>query len=208
MFYFIKTPAWLKKCYSSCIWQMEDSTKKIYLSFDDGPHPVATPFVLAELRRYNAKATFFCIGKNVAEYPELYQQIIAEGHAVGNHTFNHLNGWKTKKALYLQNIQLAQPLIASNLFRPPYGKISFAQIRALVRAPFHFKIIMWTVLSGDFDRAITPSQCWNNVFENTKSGSIVVFHDSEKAWENLQATLPKVMQHFTDKGYGFEKIKI
>ena len=206
MFYFVKTPGWLKKIYSGCTWQMDTAEKKIYLSFDDGPHPVITRFVLDTLDKYNARATFFCIGKNVAEHPEVYQQILAGGHAVGNHTFNHLNGWKTPAGLYIENIELAQQLIKANLYRPPYGKISFRQMKQLAEKQPTLKIIMWTVLSADFDKKITPEKCLKNVLQNTGNGSIVVFHDSERAFEKLQFVLPKVMRHFADQGYQFEQL--
>jgi peptidoglycan-N-acetylglucosamine deacetylase len=208
MFYFCNTPGWLKKIYHSCTWHINTHEKIIYLSFDDGPHPLATPFVLAELKKYNAFATFFCIGKNVALHPDIYKQIINEGHALGNHTFDHLNGWKTTTVNYQQNISNARDLIETNLFRPPYGKITFKQIAYLKKQPEPFKIIMWSVLSGDFDPAISNTKCLSNVISNTGKGSIVVFHDSEKALVKLQYTLPAVMAHFTEKGYKFEKIEL
>lgn len=206
MIYFCKTPGWLKKLYPSCTWQINTKEKIIYLSFDDGPHPVATLFVLDELKKYNAMATFFCIGKNVERHPDIYKRIIEEGHAVGNHTFNHLNGWKTNKNLYVENIKEAQHLINTNLFRPPYGKISFNQVKYLTKQRLPFKIIMWTVLSGDFDPCISNSKCLSNVINNTGTGSIVVFHDSEKALQKMQFTLPKILTHFTKLGYQFKKI--
>jgi peptidoglycan/xylan/chitin deacetylase (PgdA/CDA1 family) len=206
MIYFCKTPGWLKKIYASCTWQIKTDKKIIYLSFDDGPHPEATPFVLDELKKYNARATFFCIGKNVAAHPDIYTRIIDEGHTTGNHTFNHLNGWKTKMDLYLENIAAAQQLISTDLFRPPYGKITFSQMRLLLNRQQPFKIIMWTVLSGDFDPGISNLQCLHNVISNTGKGSIVVFHDSEKALNKMQFTLPKILAHFTEQGYQFEKI--
>ena len=206
MFYFIKMPGWLKKLYPSCTWQIHTEKKIIYLSFDDGPHPEATPFVLGELKKYNAKATFFCIGKNVVLQPAIYTRIIEEGHAVGNHTFNHLNGWRTGNAGYIKNVTAASELIHSNLFRPPYGKITFKQVKALGKNSVGLKVIMWTVLSGDFDNELSNAKCLNNVVKNGGSGSIVVFHDSEKALEKLQFVLPKVLAHFTDLGYQFEKI--
>ncbi len=208
MTYFCKTPGWLKKIYASCTWQISTQNKIIYLSFDDGPHPVATSFVLNELKKYHAQATFFCIGKNVAAHPDVYTRIIKEGHAVGNHTFNHLNGWKTSKHLYLENIDAAQKLINSALFRPPYGKITFRQIRHTLKHQQRFKIIMWTVLSGDFDAGISNIKCLQNVISNTGKGSIVVFHDSEKALSKMQFALPKVLAHFTELGYKFEKITV
>jgi peptidoglycan/xylan/chitin deacetylase (PgdA/CDA1 family) len=208
MFYFIKTPGWLKKMYSSCTWQINTDEKIIYLSFDDGPHPLVTPFVLETLGKHNAKATFFCIGKNVTIYPDVYKNVLAAGHAVGNHTFNHLNGWKTKKELYLANIAEAQQVIRSNLFRPPYGKISYGQLKFLAAKQPWLRIIMWTVLSADFDKNVSQESCLKNVLKNTGRGSIVVFHDSEKAFEKLQFVLPKVLEHFTNLEYRFEKISV
>jgi peptidoglycan/xylan/chitin deacetylase (PgdA/CDA1 family) len=206
MTYFAKTPWWLKKLYSECIWELASTGKNIYLTFDDGPHPIATPFVLAELKKYNAKATFFCIGKNVAEHAGLYRKILDEGHSVGNHTNTHLNGWRTKNDLYLQNIMEAKKNIRSVLFRPPYGRIKKSQIKLVKQNDPQLKIIMWSVLSGDFDTTILPDDCFKNVVNNTRQNSIVVFHDSEKAFKNLEYTLPKVLQYFSEKGFHFEKI--
>lgn len=206
MFYLVKTPWWLKKIYASCIWQINTTQKNIYLSFDDGPHPIATPFVLDELKKYNAKATFFCIGKNVVLYPEIYKRIIAEGHAVGNHTYHHLNGWKTKNDIYIENISSAKKHIDSILFRPPYGRISFQQLKILSNLQQPFKVIMWSVLSGDFDKGITGNKCLNNVIQHTRKGSIVVFHDSEKALEKIRFVLPKVLKYFTAKQFELKKI--
>lgn len=207
MFYLIKTPWWLKKLYPSVlIWDMTTTEKKIYLSFDDGPHPSATPFVLDTLKKYNAKATFFCIGKNVVEYPAIYSRIIDEGHKVGNHTYNHVNGWRTKDEAYMDNVAAAAKYIDSKLFRPPYGKISRFKIDLLTRSGY--KIIMWDVLSGDFDKDETKEQCRDNVVFKAKEGSIVVFHDSEKAFEKLSFALPAVLEKFAGMGYTFEAIAI
>jgi peptidoglycan-N-acetylglucosamine deacetylase len=206
MFYFVKTPWWLQQLYKSCIWQMPTQQKTIYLTFDDGPHPQATNFVLQQLQQYKALATFFCIGKNVIEQQAIYKQILLANHAVGNHTHNHLNGFKTANKVYMQNIATAKQYIDSNLFRPPYGRITIFQLKLLKASLYRLKPIMWTVLSGDFDRGLSPEKCLQNVIKNTKSGSIVVFHDSEKAFEKLQYVLPKVLAHFTAKGYRFEKI--
>ncbi len=208
MFYFVKTPWWLKKFYGSCIWQMPVQEKIIYLTFDDGPHPIATPFVLDSLKMFGAKATFFCIGKNVVEQSGVYERIISEGHAVGNHTFNHLNGWRTNDVVYMQNIAEAKKHIDTVLFRPPYGKITKFQLSLLSNANYRLKAIMWTVLSGDFDVKLSNERCLRNVLHNTAKGSIIVFHDSEKAFNNLKFTLPKVLEYFTIKGYRFEKIII
>ena len=206
MFYLVKTPGWIKKVYPNKIWQINTKEKNIFLSFDDGPHPQVTPMVLDELKKYNAQATFFCIGKNVLAYPEIYKRIIEEGHAVGNHTHDHLNGWKTNDAAYLDNIAMAKNYIDSNLFRPPYGRISTFQQQQLKGKKFKLKTIMWSVLSGDFDKSVSPEQCMQNVLLNTSQGDIVVFHDSEKARESVQYALPAVLAYFVKEGYGFKKI--
>jgi peptidoglycan/xylan/chitin deacetylase (PgdA/CDA1 family) len=205
--YLVKTPFWLRAIYPSCTWKIPIAEKVIYLSFDDGPHVEATPFVLAELKKYNAKASFFCIGKNVEAHQNLYAQIIQEGHSVGNHTYDHLNGWKTNTALYIQNIELAGKYIQSNLFRPPYGRITRAQIKKIkADKTLPQKIIMWDVLSGDFDLSLTAAACTKNVIRNTSAGSIVVFHDSAKAFERLKIALPAMLNHFINLGYTFEAI--
>jgi len=206
LFYFVKSPFWLKKIYSDLFWEIPTIQKKIYLTFDDGPHPTITMKVLDVLKTYNAKATFFCIGNNVVKYPEVYKRIIDEGHTVGNHTFNHLNGWKTTDELYLNDINKAIENIDSNLFRPPYGRISRFQIQQLLKPKYKMKLIMWSVLSGDFDPDISDEKCLNNVLLSTKEGSIIVFHDSEKAAEKMLYALPKVLEHFSKKGFSFEKI--
>ncbi|MEO6251970.1 MAG: polysaccharide deacetylase family protein [Ferruginibacter sp.] len=206
MFYIAKTPKWVRKLFGKSIWEMPQTKKAIYLTFDDGPHPQLTSFVLDELSKFNASATFFCIGKNVVSNPGVFNRIIREGHAVGNHTYDHLDGWKTGNADYLENILAAKKHIDSDLFRPPYGRITWKQQRDLVRLGQHFKLIMWSVLSGDFDVTISPEQCCKNVLDNTKSGSVVVFHDSEKAAARIRYALPVVLKHFSEQGYIFEKI--
>jgi peptidoglycan/xylan/chitin deacetylase (PgdA/CDA1 family) len=206
LFYFVKSPFWLKNIYPNLIWDISTQEKKLFLTFDDGPHPIITIQVLDLLKAYNAKATFFCIGNNVVKYPEVYKRIIDEGHSVGNHTFNHLNGWKTDDELYLNDINKAMEYIDSNLFRPPYGRISRFQIQQLLKPKYQMKMIMWSVLSGDFDRDISAEKCLNNVLLSTKAGSIIVFHDSEKAAEKMLYALPKVLEQFSKKGFSFEKI--
>lgn len=203
MFYLTKTPAALKALYKSCIWNFSPARQCVYLTFDDGPHPQATPFVLEQLKKYDAKGTFFCIGKNVIEQPGIYQQILAEGHAVGNHTHNHLNGWKTSNKVYLENIQQAAGYIRSDLFRPPYGRVSPFQIKQLKDK---YRIIMWDILSADFDTALTGEQCVQNVVFSAQPGSIIVFHDSGKAWDRLSYALPRVLEHFRRKGWAMEAI--
>ncbi len=199
MAYRVKTPWILSKVlYSRLIWKMPvDDTPSVYLTFDDGPHPTATPFVLDQLKQHNAKATFFCIGKNVAEHTDIYKDIQAQGHAVGNHTHNHLNGWHTEKGKYINDTRNAEHYIDSHIFRPPYGRITRGQINALTNTAHPYKIYMWDVLSGDFDTTITPKQCLDNVIKNIKPGSIVVFHDSQKAWERMSYALPKALEHCT-----------
>jgi peptidoglycan-N-acetylglucosamine deacetylase len=207
MFYLVKTPWWLKRWYASLVWKLPAREKLLYLSFDDGPHPVATPFVLDTLKEYGAKGSFFCIGKNVQEHPLLYKRILNEGHRVGNHTQNHLNGWKVRDEEYVNDIRKAASYIDSDLFRPPYGRISAFQAAVLQGAPYHYKIIMWEVLSADFDRSLTAERCSRNVIRNASPGSIIVFHDSEKAFDRLRGALPAVLRHFTKLGYRFDVIR-
>ena len=182
--------------------------KVLYLSFDDGPHPVATNFVLDELKRYHGKASFFCIGKNVLAHPGTYHRILEEGHRTGNHTQHHLNGWKTSDTEYLNDIAIASQSISSNLFRPPYGRLKNSQAKKVKTAMNDntASIVMWDVLSGDFDPTITNEKCLGNVTGNAEPGSIIVFHDSEKAFSRLQYVLPRVLQYFSEKGYLFEKL--
>ena len=208
MKYLVKTPSLLKRIYSAYLWSVNTSEKELYLTFDDGPHPEATPFVLKNLKQYNALATFFCIGKNVVAHPELYKQILSEGHSVGNHTFNHLNGWKTKNDIYLKDIAEASNYIDSNLFRPPYGRITSFLAKNLrpVMKGKEPRVVMWDVLSADFDTTITKEQCLANVVLQAVPGSIVVFHDSEKAMPRLEYALPRVLNYFTEKGYVFKSI--
>jgi peptidoglycan/xylan/chitin deacetylase (PgdA/CDA1 family) len=209
MLYLVKTPWWLKKWYGSLVWDIPAAAddKVLYLTFDDGPHPVATPFVLDMLARYDATGTFFCIGKNVREHPQIYKRILEEGHRVGNHTQHHLNGWKSADAAYLEDIAQAAHYIDSDLFRPPYGRISAFQASLLQQPPYGYHIIMWDVLSADFDRGVQPGKCARNVIRHARPGSIVVFHDSEKAYPRLEAALPAVLEHFGGKGFRFEGIR-
>ena len=203
--YLVTAPWWIRRFYKDCIWQVKTDEKKIFLTFDDGPHPEVTSFVLNELEKYRAKATFFCIGNNAMKHPNMMEKISAQGHAIGNHTFNHLNGWKNNNYNYVKDITLAEQFIPSKLFRPPYGRISDLQIQAIKK---DFKIIMWSVLSGDFDTRLPKEKCYQNVVKNTGKGSIVVFHDSEKAFERMQYTLPKVLQYFTEKEFVFDALSL
>lgn len=206
MFYFKKTPWLLKKIYPNCIWNIKTDEKVLYLTFDDGPHPQATPFVLDQLKKFNAKATFFCIGKNVRENFEIYTQIIAEGHTPGNHTYNHLNGWKTKDKKYIEDIIAAAKIIDSNIFRPPYGRITPFQIKTIAGGNLKLKTVMWDVLSGDFAPSISAENCYLNVINNSKEGSVIVFHDSQKSLNVVRETLPKVLKFYTEKGFQFKSL--
>ncbi len=201
--YLVKSPWLLQKLYPNFIWNMPTKEKVLYLTFDDGPVEIATPFVLDELKKYNAKATFFCIGKNVVENKNLYERILSEGHAVGNHTNKHLNGWKTNDEEYIANYQEAKKLIDSNLFRPPYGRITRFQA-SIIRKQSN--IIMWSVLSGDFDIELSPQNCLENVLLNAKPGNIIVFHDSMKAFDRLSFALPEVLKYFSEEGFEFKSL--
>ena len=185
---------------------MPGKEKILYLTFDDGPHPIATPFVLDTLKEYNAKATFFCIGKNVQVHKQIYQRILDEGHKAGNHTFNHVNGWKTNDETYIKEVMNAKQYIDTDLFRPPYGRISRFKINLLQQAGF--KIIMWDVLSGDFDKEESKEKCASNVILQAKTGSIIVFHDSEKAFQKMSYALPLVLRKFSEEGFTFKAINI
>lgn len=205
--YLTTSPWFLRVFYPQFVWGIPTKEKNIYLTFDDGPHETATPFVLNELKKHNAKATFFCIGKNVAEYPDIFYQIISDGHSVGNHTFNHLNGWKTGDDVYVENILKADKLFKTNLFRPPYGRMKKSQYQRLKAQGSRLKtVVMWSVLSGDFDIHLSPEKCLSNVIYSAKSGSIIVFHDSTKAFERMSYALPRVLEYFTSKGYSFKAI--
>ncbi len=201
---FIRVPAIVKRFYSKYVWNKSVSDKSVYLTFDDGPIPKVTPWVLKKLEEYQAEATFFCIGENVKKHPEIFQQLLASNHAVGNHTHKHLNGWKNSTKTYLENTEKANKLIKSNLLRPPYGKIRAKQAKCLLQKGY--KIIMWSVLSRDYDNAISQERCLQNVLNYAKPGSIIVFHDSLKAEKNLRYVLPKVLEHYSKKGYLFKKL--
>ncbi len=207
MLYIATTPWWLRMLFPSKLtWHIPTKEKVLYLTFDDGPNTIATPFVLDELKKYNAKATFFCIGNNVQQEPEIYKRLFVEGHRIGNHTHDHLNGFHTTDEVWLNNVKEAAKWIDSDLFRPPYGKIKGFQAKVLQEANPPFKIIMWSVLSADFDVKNSPQKCFQFVKNNVKPGSIIVFHDSEKAFPNLKYALPETLKYFSEKGYRFEVI--
>jgi peptidoglycan/xylan/chitin deacetylase (PgdA/CDA1 family) len=208
--YFVKTPWWIKKLYPDCVWDIKANEKVLYITFDDGPHPTITPFVLQELKKYNAKATFFLIGDNAKKYPTVLQQILDDGHSIGNHTMHHLNGWKTDDETYLSNIKEAEQYISSTLFRPPYGRISKSQINKLHHKysifNIQYSIIMWNILAGDWEPSLTPQKCFAQIKNKIYPGAIVVFHDSEKAKERMEYAFPKLLQFAVEQGYCFKSI--
>jgi len=203
--YLIKSPLLLKWYYPSLLWNKSRTEKVIYLTFDDGPIPNVTDFVLKTLKAFNAKATFFCIGDNIVKHPEVFERVKNDGHAIGNHTFNHLKGWKTDDETYLENTLKCQKLMHTNLFRPPYGRIKKSQIRSL-KSDSGLNIVMWDVLSGDFDINLAPEKCYQNVVKHTENGSIIVFHDSLKAFDRLSYALPRALAYFTEKGFTFSTL--
>ena len=201
--YLVKTPNFIQNLFPNFIWKIPSSEKVIYLTFDDGPIPEVTPWVLDQLEQFDASATFFCVGDNITKNPEVFDLVLQKGHAVGNHTHNHVSGWLTDNIPYYHNVRKCATQVKSDLFRPPYGRLKPHQIQFLQR---HYKIIMWDVLSGDFDTTITPEKCYMNVIQNTNPGSIIVFHDSVKAKNNLEYALPRALSYFSDKGYRFESL--
>ncbi len=208
MFYLARSTWWMKLLSPRFVWSVKTSEKKIYLTFDDGPHPEATPFVLDELKKYNAKASFFCVGSNVLRHPELYQRLLDEGHSTGNHTHTHPNGWNTPSRSYLEDVKKAAGCIESTLFRPPYGRIKRAQRKNLAEAMGirEARVVMWSILSTDFDPRREPEECFELVKKYAKKGSIVVFHDSQKGFRNLSVALPLTLKYFSEQGYLFEKL--
>lgn len=211
MFYWVKTHWIIKKIFSRYLWSKDQNEKVVYLTFDDGPTPQITDWVLQQLQQYNAKATFFCIGKNIEEQPEIFERLLKSGNELGNHTQNHINGWRSSTDTYLKNIEKCEVAIGNlkrqeqKYFRPPYGKITAAQATIVLQKGY--KIVMWDVLSADFDQTISPEKCLDNVLKNLKPGSIIIFHDSQKASKNLQFALPKVLQFLKENNYRSELLK-
>ena len=201
--YLVKTPWLIKKFYPTLTWHKSRAGRCIYLTFDDGPIPIVTPFVLNILKQYNARATFFCIGDNVSKHPDIYQQLIAGGHSIGNHTYNHLKGWVTDDDTYADNFKKCDELLHTPLFRPPYGRVKKSQVAKLRAINPDLQIIMWDVLSGDFDQGLKPEACLKNVLKHTGNGSVVVFHDSLKAQPRLEYTLPRALEYWSKQGYTF-----
>ena len=203
--YLSKSSYLIKRYYPKLVWSIPNKENKIYLTFDDGPTPEVTEWTLKILKRHNIKATFFCIGNNIEKHPAIFEQIKKDGHRVANHTQEHNNGWNTKNEVYYESISKCQQLTQTTLFRPPYGRIRKSQAKIIER---EYKIMMWSVLSGDFDKKTTPEKCLKNVTKHTKSGSIIVFHDSVKAFEKLQYALPKAIEYLLEKGFVFDVIAL
>ncbi|MCK8481066.1 polysaccharide deacetylase family protein [Psychroserpens algicola] len=208
----VKTPVVAKKMFPNYIWDIATTTKELFLTFDDGPTPDITNWTLKILDDYNAKATFFCVGGNIDQHPDIYQNIIEAGHSIGNHTQHHIKGWATKTNAYIDNVSLAEHSIGTKLhtkktklFRPPYGQIKPQQGKKLIE--LGYKIVMWDVLSFDWDQDISEEQCLENVISKSKSGSIIVFHDSIKASKNMMYALPKVLEKFSLEGYKFKALE-
>ncbi len=221
----VKTPNLVKNVFPGLIWDLPSKEKIIYLTFDDGPTPTITDWTLDVLRQYDARVTFFCIGKNIKAHPAIFQRILSEGHSVGNHTYNHLKGWKTNTSEYLENIDKTDEVITHEianskipftgmnpsgqsgtvkLFRPPYGQIKPKQAKQIIK--LGYKIVMWTVLSRDWEQSLSKEKCVENVTKHTNPGNIIVFHDSIKASNNLQYALPEVLEYFSRKGFKFKRI--
>lgn len=203
--HFVRPIFILNYIYPKAIWRKEKEKNNIYLTFDDGPIPEITPWILDCLKEYQVKATFFCVGENIKKHPEIFDRIFAEGHAVGNHTYNHLRGWDSEDQIYFQNIEKCEKLTNSRLFRPPYGRAKKSQMKVLAQ---DYKIIMWDVLTGDYDPKINPEQCYKNCVNYTRNGSIIVFHDNIKAINNVKYALPKSIEQLLRKGYRFKTLSL
>jgi peptidoglycan/xylan/chitin deacetylase (PgdA/CDA1 family) len=200
----LSPPKFLTKIFPNLIWCIPDETEAVFLTFDDGPTKDLTPWVLDQLKKYDAKATFFCLGKNVEMNPEIFERIKAEGHIIGNHTYSHLKGWATQTAQYVQDVDFANGFLKSKLFRPPYGRIKPSQFKILKQ---RYKIIMWDVLSMDYSKRVSPRRVVNNVNNHLHPGAIIVFHDSKKAERSLRYALPRVLESISQKGLKFKGIE-
>lgn len=207
--YWVKTGSIIKRFFKGYVWDVPNNSNTIYLTFDDGPTPEITEWVLGILKQHDIKATFFCIGNNIEKHPDIFKKVVEQGHSIANHTFNHVNGWNTQNDAYLENTDACEKSIerhtgtvyTQKLFRPPYGKIKSAQAAEVRKRGY--KIIMWDVLSADFDKTITPQKCLANVTKNTREGSVIIFHDSVKAFPNLEYALPKAIDYLKGKGFNF-----
>ena len=208
--YWVKTPRILALLFPNLIKVPDSGEKTLYLTFDDGPEPGVTDKVLEILSDFKAQATFFCLGKKVEEHPKIGKEIVAQGHEIGNHTFSHLNGWRTPTALFMQDVSRAEEAIRWNLgtktrlFRAPYGRL---RPGAWTRLKKKYSIIGWDIMPGDFDPKVSKEKCLENMIKNAENGSIIVLHDSQKSWEKLQYCLPKFLEHFTTQGYKFKALE-
>lgn len=194
-------PFFLPLIMPSLTWKVKTKDKVLFFTFDDGPHPTITPWVLGQLKQYNAKATFFCVGENAATYQDTYRSVLEQGHATGNHTYNHLKGWVTPDETYYANIDQCAAVVKSNLFRPPYGRISLKQIREVKRKGY--QIVMWDVLTCDYEKTLNVQKAIADCIKAISPGSVIVMHDSEKAEAQLKQLLPALLQHFSTQGYTF-----
>jgi peptidoglycan/xylan/chitin deacetylase (PgdA/CDA1 family) len=196
----VRPPQLLRSLYKGSLWRMDKKEAIIYLTFDDGPIPELTPWVLDILKEYDVKATFFCVGDNIAKNPTIFDRILEEGHQIGNHTYNHVKGWELTNANYLDNVEKCQILTKTNLFRPPYGRIKKNQFKAINK---DYKVVFWDVLSYDYDKMTSPKKCLYNSIKYTRNGSVIVFHDNIKAQKNLKFALPQYIEHFLKLNYKF-----
>lgn len=211
--YWVKTGWFIKKLFPGYIWDIPNTGNTVYLTFDDGPTPEITEWVLHTLNKYNIKATFFCIGNNIDKHPEIFRKLLDDGHAIGNHTYSHPNGWDTQNTIYADDVSAGENSISTpypeftnnKLFRPPYGKLKRIQAKQIRKKGY--KIIMWDVLSADFDMSISKEKCLKNVIESVRSGSIIIFHDSKKAAKNMQYALPIVIEELDKRGFQFDVIR-
>ncbi len=198
----VHPPDWVKLIFPGALWRISKGEKTVFLTFDDGPVPEVTPWVCGELKKRGVKATFFCVGENVAKHPEIYQMVIEDGHRTGNHSFNHLPAWKCSGKAYFRNIELGSEQIDSDLFRPPHGQLYPWQLPKLKK--LFSKIVMWDVLSKDYDNRLAADEVFENVKRYVRPGSIIVFHDSVKAWPRLKEALPKTLDYLINEGYSFK----
>ncbi len=203
--YWHKTPALLGSIFSDVLWKVPTNKNDIYLTFDDGPVPDATEWVLEELDKFSIQATFFMVGENVHKHDEVYKSVLNRGHSIGNHSHNHLNGWRTRTNTYVENINKCEKLLetTNRMFRPPHGRLQWQQYKTIKKT---YKVVMWDVLSGDFDNSLSEEKCLNKSIQGTVGGSIIVFHDSVKSIKKVKFVLPRYLDHFTSKGFNFKPL--